>query len=121
MKVGDGLDQEWMLKILLDLGFKQQDAEVYVFLAINGSQRAKDIAGALKTYKSHVYRILKKLQDREIVNATPNPPTQFSAVSFDKVLDLLVQANMEEANRIEEKKDEILALWKSNINGNSAG
>ena len=82
------MTQEWMLRTLVNLGFKQQDAEVYVFLALNGSQKAKDIAEALKTNKRQVYRTLEKLQNREIVNATPNLVAQFSAVSFDKVLDL---------------------------------
>jgi sugar-specific transcriptional regulator TrmB len=115
------MTQEWMLKTLVDLGFKQQDAEVYVFLALNGSQKAKAIADALKTYRRQVYRTLKELQNREIINATSNLPAQFSAIPFDKVLGLFIRANMEEADRIEEKKDEILALWKSTIKADSKG
>lgn len=110
-----------MLKNLVNLGFRQQEAEVYVFLALNGSQKVSDIADALKTYKSQVYRTLKKLQNKEIVKATPNLPAMFSALSFDKVLDLLIKADIEEASSIEEKKDAILALWKSSIEGDSEG
>jgi sugar-specific transcriptional regulator TrmB len=104
-----------MVETLEKLDFKKQHAEIYVFLALNGSKRAKNIADSLRTNKRQIYRILKKLQGRGIINTTSNRSAQYSAVSFDKVLDILIQANMEEANRIEERKGEILALWKSNI------
>ena len=111
------MTQDWMLKTLLDLGFKQKDVEVYIFLALNGSHGVKEIAEYLKTYKRKIYRILKKLESKNIVFATSGLPTQFSAVSFDKILDLLIIDTLEEAERIEEKKDEILSLWASNIKG----
>ena len=114
------LTQEWMLKTLLDLGFPHQDAEIYVFLALNGSRRAKDLTNAMKTYKRQVYRTLKRLQNRQIVTATTSLPAQFSAIPFDKVLDMLIKANMEEANRVERKKDKMLALWKRSVKGNPA-
>jgi sugar-specific transcriptional regulator TrmB len=111
------MTQEWMFKTLIDLGFKQKDAEVYVFLALNGPQGVKEIADSTKTYKRKVYRILKKLQSNEIVRTTFDLPTKFSVVAFNKLLDLLISDNEEEANRIEEKKDEILTLWRSNFKG----
>jgi sugar-specific transcriptional regulator TrmB len=107
-----------MLKALLDLGLAQRDAEVYVFLALNGSKNTSDIADALNTYKNKVGQILKKLQDRQIVFVTPSPPTQFSAVPFDQVLDLLVRDTVEEANRLERKKKKIFALWKESVKNN---
>ena len=113
VKVIAGLTQEWMLKTLVKIGFEQQDAQVYVYLALNGPKKAKDIATALKTYKRQVYRSLEKLQNKEIVNATPEPPASFSVISFDKLLDLLAKASLEEARRIEQEKDGILRLWKA--------
>jgi sugar-specific transcriptional regulator TrmB len=104
-----------MVETLEKLDFKRQHAEIYVLLALNGSKRAKKIAETLGTNKRQIYRILKKLQGRGIISAPSNRSAQYSAVSFDKVLDILIQANMEEANRIEERKGEILALWKSYI------
>lgn len=111
------MTQEWIFKNLIDLGFKEKDAEVYVFLALNGPQGVRDIADSMKTYKGKVYRILKKLKNNEIIHATFDLPAQFSVVSFDKLLDLLISDTVEEANRIEEKKDEILALWRSSVKG----
>ena len=112
------MTQEWMLKTLATLGFKKQDAEVYVYLALNGPKKAKDIVTALKTYERQVYRSLKKLQNKEIVSATPEPPANFSVISLDKLLDLLAKASLVEAQRIEQERDRILTLWKSSVKRN---
>ena len=105
------LTQELMLKTLANLGFKQQDDQVYVYLALNGPKKAKAIATAIKTHRNQVYRILKKLQNKQIVNATTEFPAVFSTIPFDKLLDLLAKANLEEVRRIEQEKDDILKLW----------
>jgi sugar-specific transcriptional regulator TrmB len=102
-----------MLKTLVNLGFKQQEAEVYVFLASNGSQEARDIADALKAHKRQVYRILKRLKNKEIVNATSSLPAKFSAVSPEKVLDLFMKTAMEQAKVFQASRKELLSTWRS--------
>jgi sugar-specific transcriptional regulator TrmB len=104
-----------MLRNLINLGFTQADAEVYVSLTEHGSQRAQEIATALKTYKRQVYRSLKNLQAKGIVNASTNRPAQFSAISFEKVLDILIKENVEEAKRVEKNKNELLTKWQTLI------
>ena len=47
------------------------------------------------------------------MDASLEHPASFSAVSFDKVVDIFVKAKMAEANRIQENKEEILASWKA--------
>lgn len=110
-----------MLKTLMGLGLSETDAEVYVFLATKGSQKARNIATALKTYRRKVYRSLKSLQSKEIVNATLERPALFSAMPFDKVLTLLIQAHLKEAQQIEQHREEILSQWRSISVKNSAG
>jgi sugar-specific transcriptional regulator TrmB len=109
------LTQEWILKTLVNLGFGQRDAEVYVFLALNGAHKASDIAEATKTYKRQAYRTLRKLQNQKIVSGTKDVPAHFTALPFDKLLELLIKANLQELRRIEQNKDDILALWNSYI------
>lgn len=116
----DGLTQDWMLKTLVNLGFKQQDARVYVYLAVNGPKRAQDIAKALNTYKLQVYRSLRKLQSKEVVNATSSLPAEFYAVSFEKVLDLFMKAATEQAKAFQASKEELLSTWRSMIEKDSA-
>lgn len=108
-----------MLELLVNFGFERQDAEVYVYLALNGPKKAKAIVIALKTYKCKVYRSLKKLQNKEIVTASPELPANFSVISIDKLLDLLSKASLEEAKRIEREKDRIISLWKTSVKHNS--
>jgi predicted transcriptional regulator len=109
------LSKEWMLKTLESLGLKHLDAEVYVYLAQNEPQKAKAIAEALETYKRQLCRSLKSLQRKGMISTSQERPATFSAISFDKVLDQFIQANREEAKRIEENKDQILSMWRSKV------
>jgi sugar-specific transcriptional regulator TrmB len=106
-----------MLKTLESLGLKQLDAEVYVYLAKNEPQKARDISEALETYKRQLYHSLRNLQLKGMVSASQERPARFSAISFDKVLDQFIQANREEAQGIEENKEQILSIWRSKILG----
>jgi sugar-specific transcriptional regulator TrmB len=115
------LSQERVLKALISVGLSQTDAQVYVFLATKGSQKARNIATALKMYRRKIYRSLKSLQNKEIVNATLERPAQFSAIPFDKLLNLLIKAHLKEAQYIEQNKEEILSHWNSMITKESAG
>jgi sugar-specific transcriptional regulator TrmB len=107
------MSQERVLKTLESLGLTKLDAKVYIFLGKKGPQKGKDIAKALKMPKQHLYLILKSLQSKGIVNATLERPARFSAMPFEKTLDLFVKAKLEEAQRIEGGKDEILSDWQS--------
>ena len=104
------MSQDRILKTLLGLGLSDLEAKVYVFLAKKGLQKGKDITRALKINKPQLYRSLKKLQSRGIVTATLEHPSRFSSVPFEKILDLFIKAKMDEAQEIEQDKDEILNL-----------
>jgi sugar-specific transcriptional regulator TrmB len=109
------LSKDWMLKTLENLGLKRLDAEVYVYLAQNDPQKARDLAEALETYKRQLYRSLRKLQRKGMVNASQERPAWFSAVSFDKVLDKFSEANKKAAQFIEDNKEQIISMWRSKI------
>jgi sugar-specific transcriptional regulator TrmB len=109
-----------VLKALVGLGLSETDAEVYVFLATSGSQKARDIATALKMYKCKVYRSLKSLQHKEMVNAILERPVLFFAMPFDKVLDLLVKTHLEEVRYIELNKEDILSQWEALVKKETA-
>lgn|SRR4030067_2103844 len=111
----ENLSGEWMLQTLENLGLKRLDAEVYVYLVQNDSQKAREIAEALEKFKRQLYRSLKSLQRKGMVSVNQEHPASFSAVSFDKVLDLFIKANRETAQSIEQNKDQILSFWRSKI------
>jgi len=109
-----------MLRTLILLGFTETDAQVYVYLTIVGPRQARSIAEAMKIYRQKLYRSLRKLQQKGMVNSSHDRPAQFSAVSFDKILDLLIKTHLKEAQRIEQEKEEILNQWHTTMNRYSA-
>ena len=104
---------ERVLKALTKLGLSQREAEVYVYLATKGPQKAGNIAETLKLNKQHLCSILKSLQNKRIVNVTREYSAQFSALPFETALDILAEAKRKEAQSIEENKEEILSHWRS--------
>lgn len=110
------MSHERVLKALVKLGLSENEAKVYVFLAREGPQKGRNIAEALKLYKQQLYRSLKNLQSKEIVSTIIKRPSQFSAIPFDKALDLLVKAHLKEACDIEQDKEEILSQWHAILN-----
>jgi sugar-specific transcriptional regulator TrmB len=95
------------------LGLTQMDSKVYLFLAKRGLQQARDISKSLKMNKQQLYRSLTNLQSKGIVSATLEHPARFSAIPFEKVLDLYVRTKTEEAQSIQQNKDAILSVWRS--------
>jgi sugar-specific transcriptional regulator TrmB len=102
-----------MLKTLTELGFSKHEAEVYLLLYRDGPKKAKDIADELKICKRKVYRVLKRLQETKIIQVQTKKPTQFQVISFDNVLDRLIEECLGKVNFLEEEKPKILANWRS--------
>lgn len=107
------MSQEEVLKTLVSFGLTEIDAQVYVFLAKKGAQKGRDICKALKITKQQLYPSLKNLKKRGIVSSTIEHPARFSAIPFEKVLDLFIKAKMEETQRLQKSKDEILSKWQA--------
>jgi sugar-specific transcriptional regulator TrmB len=102
-----------MQKTLVYLGFTKKDSQVYVFLAAEGPKKAKEIAETLNLQISQLYSILKKLQNNGVVNASSEHPARFSAVIFEKVLELLIEAKREQHKALLASKKELLSSWRS--------
>ena len=104
----------------MSLGFTETDTQVYLLLSTEGPKKARDIAEALNLYNPQLYHILKKLQDRGLVNVSHDYPAFFSAVLFEKVLDLLAKAKKEQHKTLKESREELLSAWRSIIKKDSA-
>src|SRR3972149_2945462 len=102
-----------MLSVLVNLGLSQADAHVYIFLAPKIPQKAGDIANALKMDKKHVYPCLKNLQQKGIINCVGDHPKLFSALPIENVIDLLIKANLKEAQQMEQNRQRILSFWQA--------
>lgn len=98
-----------IIKVLKSIGITGKEAEIYLFLSKYGAQKGLEIASRTKTHKALVYRILKSLQNKGIVEATLESPTRFVATPFEKVLDTSIKRKREEVDEIERAKKEALA------------
>jgi len=107
------LSKEWMFKTLTALGFKETDAKVYVYLSAEGLQKAHDLAEALRLCRWQLYRSIKNLKTKGIIDTFPGRPARFSAVPFEKVLDLLISVKAEQQKALQESKEELLSTWRS--------
>ena len=113
------MSQERVLESIMQLGLTEADAQVYVYLALNGPQKAKQITQKMNLYKEQLYRSLKKLQKKDIVESTDPHPAVYSAIPFDKVLDLLAEIKKEQEKALLEARKELLASWKEMTEKNS--
>ena len=98
-------------KVLLDYGLTNKEADIYIFLAKNVILTGGEIAKETKIARSLVYRILKNLQTKGLVEPTLDSPTRFVAVPFDKALDLIIKTKKQEALKVEREKKDLLEDW----------
>ena len=96
---------------LKNFGLTEKEGEVYLFLAKRGVQKTGQIANQLKKNKGLIYRILKSLQKKGLVEATLESPTRYTSISFEKVIDSFIKCKKEEAALIEEAKNDLLSDW----------
>ena len=101
---------ELIIKALLTLGLSRLDAEVYVYIAKMGSQKAKDLDVALNYSKNQIYKSLRMLTEKALVT---KEGIKFSAIPFEDALDLLIEREKKQTNHIKESKKELLVNWKN--------
>ncbi|HLN44298.1 MAG TPA: helix-turn-helix domain-containing protein [Candidatus Sulfotelmatobacter sp.] len=103
---------EKVQRILKDFGLTEKEAELYIFLAKHGALRTGEIAEGFKTHRVEVYRMLKSLQAKGVVEATLELPSRFITVPFETVLDSFIEAKREETTLIESTKQSVLNDWR---------
>lgn len=107
------LGEDTIKNLLTDFGLTQKESEVYIFLSKYGTLRCNEIAKSMKRHKAQIYRILKILQTKGLVESTLENPVRFSPVPFEKALDLSIKAKQEQAAQMEKNRLEIVEYWKN--------
>jgi sugar-specific transcriptional regulator TrmB len=102
-----------VLKILENFGLAREDAEVYIYLAKKGPKRVIDLSSSLKMTDQQLFLSLKNLQSKGIITVNIKKTALFSAVTFERVLDLFVESFVEQACVLTETREELLANWRS--------
>jgi sugar-specific transcriptional regulator TrmB len=104
------LSLERIVKAFVDLGFSRIEAEIYVYLAKKGSKTVTNLTKALISNKADIYCTLAKLQTKGLVT---NNGELYSAIPFKDALELLIEIKKEQAQAIQESKEELLATWET--------
>ncbi len=99
-------------RVLSELGLSAKEAKVYLYLAKNGPQKAIEISKKLKIHPVEVYRFLKYLENKTLVETALERPTRFAALPFEQTLDSLIAEREKAARMLEEKRNSILEKWK---------
>ncbi len=97
-----------MIKALIGLGLSRLDAEVYVYLAKKAPRKVVTLAKALNLSRKKIYDSLKNLQTKGLVS---KDRSIFSALPFEEALSLLIEMEKEQAQAMQESKEELLASW----------
>lgn len=105
------ITEEPIRKILKNVGLTEKEIDVYIFLAKRGELKGTEIAKQTRIDKAEVYRILKRLQSKGLLNLTMRSPARFATVPFDKVIDSLVKTKRDEATLIQNSKEDLMNDW----------
>ena len=108
-----------VIEALVSLGLSHTEARIYVFLEKNGSHSDLDLSQALKLHTKELVNSLKNLQNKKIVKASAQQTVKFSAVPFEKAIDLLIEVKKEQAQSLQERKTELLSSWQNMAKKNS--
>ncbi len=103
---------EKVQKVLRNFGLTEKEAELYIFLAKRSALRSGEIAKGIKTHRVEVYRMLKSLQTKGVIESTLESPARFTTVPFETVLDSFIKAKREETALIEKTKQSVLNDWQ---------
>jgi sugar-specific transcriptional regulator TrmB len=71
------------------------------------------LSAALQLNEFKLNRILNKLQNRGLVTRNSEYPEIYSAMAIKEVLELYIKLNLEEAQKINKNKKELIARWQS--------
>ena len=114
------MSRERIFKALTSLGLSESDARVYIFLALKGPTKTGNIVNDLKMSRQQIHRSLKFLQDKRIVFADRKNQDVFSALLFEKALELLIETEEEKTEILQETKKSILQDWKTSTKKKNA-
>src|SRR4030067_1764961 len=97
---------------LAKFGLLKNEIKVYLYLARMGEKKAGEIAEAISLHRTETYRILRDLEKKGIIFSVFEKPLKFTAVSLDKAIDLLVDAEKIKIKLLEQEKPSLVELWQ---------
>ncbi len=84
------------IQTLKEIGLTEQEIKVYAFLVKRGPSKASEISRTNGQTKLQIYRILKNLQKKNIIDCVFGHPAYFSAIPLNKMLKGFIKTKEEE-------------------------
>jgi sugar-specific transcriptional regulator TrmB len=106
------LGEETIRNVLKNSGLTERETEVYIFLAKHDPLKTTEVAKLLGKDKAQLFRILQKLKAKGYVEETLEFPARYAAVSFESVLESIINAKREEVVFIEKSRNDLLEYLK---------
>ena len=97
---------------LLDFGFTRDEAEVYVFLSKMGPCPARIVARRFDINRMKAYRILKALEERDLVDRIIGRPVKFVATPLKGTLKRYIEEMKVKISVLEKSEKEIIENWE---------
>ena len=94
-----------IIKTLVKFGFSENDARVYVYVAINGPTIANRIISDLELTEHCVYGALRFLREKGYIVAGYVQPTEFFSIPFENLLDSLIETKENQAKKLRKKRN----------------
>lgn len=113
------MSKEWIMKTLTAQGLPRIDADIYVYLITEGPNDRKQIGQALNLTRCEISRSLTHLKDIGIITEIPERPVMFSALSFDRVLELFLESKKEQTRDLQETKEKLVSSWQAMLHRNN--
>jgi len=106
-------DFKKICKSLMKFGLSKNEARVFFYLAKYGEQKAHKISKALSLHRTETYKILKRLEEKNLAYRILDKPIKFAVIPINKALENLVQEEKQRIQQLEEEKQKILEGWDS--------
>lgn len=98
---------------LSKFGLTSNQSKVFLFLEKYGSSTATQVSKTLKVPRTETYHLLTNLQNKGIVSASFQHPIRFSALSLDKAIGALINAEKERVKSLESQEKNLVEIWKT--------
>jgi sugar-specific transcriptional regulator TrmB len=103
---------EGIVKRLRDFGLEEEEAQVYAFLSASGLTSARMVARRFDVNRMKAYRILKTLENRELVQKVMGRPVKFTATPIQRVIESHLTGLRRTLTDLEGNKETIIRDWE---------
>ena len=95
----------------LKFGLSVNQIKIFFFLSKFGPNVAIEISRKLRIFRTEVYQILTSLQNKGMVLASFQHPIEFSALSLNKAILVLVNAESDRLNALKKSEIALKKIW----------